>query len=81
MAYKPTKKQIEIMKHALGLAWGETDYRNHFCAAEGHADWEELLKLESECLMRRIHHPRELEKQATFMVTNDGKEFCKGIRR
>jgi hypothetical protein len=81
MAFKPTAAQIKIMRHALGFENGETEYRNHYCAAEGHSAWEDLLILEKELFMRRVHSPVELDKQATFMVTNEGKPWCQKTRK
>ena len=79
--FRPTDEQILIMQHAIGLAMNETEYRNHFCAAPGHFDWEDLLILEKEGLMRRVHSPVPMEDDATFMVTNEGKPYCYRTRR
>ena len=79
--FKPTKEQIRIMRHTLGMEQAGYEYRNHYCAAEGHSAWEDLLILEKELFMRRVHSPAELEKQATFMVTNEGKPWCLKMRK
>lgn len=57
MAETITKTQREKLEHALGL--GRPDkvrdgvtYRNHFCAKDGDADMEALVRLG---LMRRGH--------------------------
>ena len=79
--FRPSKKQVDLMKHALGLDRGETDYRNHFCAEEGHEDYEDLLELCREGLMYRVTiQPNWVEGQF-FMVNNEGKAYCKGIRK
>lgn len=82
VVFKPNKNQLYIMKHALGLTDGNTEYRNHYVAGEGHHSMADLVTLETECLMRRVPTPGWMDKDdIVFMVTNDGKAFCKGTRR
>jgi len=82
--YRPTENQLQVMKHALGLTRGiKTPYRNHFCAGEGHADWEDIMELCRHGLMRKVEGPivclynlSWLEWSSIFMVTTYGKLQC-----
>ena len=77
---KLTKAHMHILRHTLGINDHGTGYRNHFCAGEDHPEWDDLLFLEKEGWMRRVASPPDLEQQAIFYATNEGKELCKGIR-
>lgn len=87
VAYKPTSAQIGIMRHALGISQGTKEYRNHYVAGEGHQDWQDLLILETELLIRRVKTPGWMHKKydiaddIVFMVTNEGKHLCKGVKQ
>ena len=79
--FKPTGEQIRIMKHALGLDREATAYRNHYCAAPGHLSWPDLMILEEEKFLLRVTHPPKEGEMETFMVTNEGKPWCKRAMR
>lgn len=81
MWQKPSNNQLTIMRHALGLTRGETVYRNHFCVDEGHHDLDDILELCEEGLMHKIDTPAAWVDCTVFMVTNEGKAWCKGTIR
>jgi ABC-type metal ion transport system substrate-binding protein len=37
-----TEKQVQIMKHALGISKKPKPYRNHYVADKGHHSYEDL---------------------------------------
>lgn len=79
--FKPTKEQMSIMKHALGIGPGITAYRNHYVAGEGHHSMPHIKVLLEELLMVKVATPLWMHPtDIVYMVTNEGKAFCKGIR-
>lgn len=76
--FRPSKQQMQIMRHALGLGDGGKEYRNHFVAGEGHADQEDLLELCRENLMYRVPNPPSWIEGDLFMVNNEGKALVRG---
>lgn len=66
-------EERHVMTHAT--AWDEPNrlYRNHFCASQGHADWDALTALCQRGLMRVARKPSPLSGGDTlFMVTPFG---------
>lgn len=79
--FKPTAVQVNLMKHALGLGRGSGEYRNHYVSGIGCSSLADLEILEREGLVHRIRTPQWMEdNDIVFMVTNEGKAFCKGVR-
>lgn len=78
-----TKKQLDIMRHALGLGWAKESYRNYFVAATDNADCNHLVSLG---LMERVnaagiydaYHVTDVTGiYDTFRVTDAGKGWVK----
>ena len=63
MEIATTKKQREIMQHALGLHRRPKSYRNYYCAAVGSEEDTEITKLVEMHLMEK------------GQVINDGKAY------
>jgi len=40
---KPTEKQLEIIRHALGLNYKEKPFRNHYCTTDKDPELEEMV--------------------------------------
>lgn len=67
-----TKSELHVMEHAT--AWPK-QYRNHFCASEGHDDWNTLQALCARGLMCVGRKPGPLSGGDTvFIVTEQGVE-------
>lgn len=67
---KLSEKEWHVLEHST--AWPKC-YRNHFCASEGHHDWEALQSLCKRGLMCVSRKPGELSGGDTvFIVTVDG---------
>lgn len=80
--FKPTKEQMSIMKHALGLSDGVKEYRNHYVAGGKHHSMPHIAVLLEELLMVKVPTPAWMHPtDVVYMVTNEGKAFCKGIRK
>ncbi len=72
---------LHILQHALGRDKhgknpdGRPDYRNHFCAGEGSADFTLCREAVTLSLMRE-HPPREISGgDHIFVVTDAGKAY------
>lgn len=70
---------LHVLQHALGRNQygksrdGGEDYRNHFCAGEGHADFATCREAVAQGLMQE-HAPREISGgDYIFTVTDAGK--------
>ena len=74
-----TAKERHVMDHSLGYPKnGRKPYRNHFCASEGHDDWETLQGLCARGLMRVGRKPGPLSGGDTvFIVTDEGQTALK----
>jgi len=74
-----TAKERHVIDHSLGYPKpGRKPYRNHFCASEGHSDWETLQALCARGLMGVGRKPGELSGGDTvFIVTEAGIEALK----
>lgn len=75
-------KLLHVLQHSLGRdrygrrpEGARDDYRNHFCASEGHADFETCRGAVARGLMRE-HAPREISGGDTiFTVTEAGVAY------
>lgn len=66
-----TKRQRDILRHALGLDRERKPYRNHFCTGEGSMDYPECRALEAMGLM--ASHKKSWIPDIIFVVTEAGK--------
>lgn len=70
---KLTERQIDDMRHALGLTNSKKAYRNHYCADPDNKDvvdsWDDLV---SKGLAVR-HEPKPYLPYYTYQVTDAGK--------
>lgn len=65
-----SEKEHHVLAHST--AWPKC-YRNHFCASEGHHDWETLQVLCARGLMAVGRQPGPLSGGDTvFIVTDEG---------
>lgn len=76
-----TVSLLHVLQHALGRDQygkskdGRADYRNHFCAGEGHADLATCRGAVTQGLMRE-HPPSEISGgDSIFVVTDAGKAY------
>lgn len=71
----PTKRQLHILRHALGLKQGNAfSYRNYFVASEGSADYRHCCTLVDAGLMCRDHGAKVLDgSRDCFVVTEAGR--------
>lgn len=79
--FRPSKKQIELLRHTLGLSQGSTEYRNHFCADVGHDDYEDLMELCREGYMYKVEKQPDWTEGVFFMATNEGKAIARSVRQ
>ena len=71
-----SEKERHVLEHSLG--WPKC-YRNHFCASEGHHDWDALQSLCSRGLMAVVRKPGPLSGGDTvFIVTDAGRDSLGG---
>ena len=70
------EEQVHILKHSLGLAYGEEMYRNHFCTNEGTVDWPHCLALVDMGLMERRKGGILTGGGDVFYVTERGKDVA-----
>lgn len=69
-------EQLHILRHSLGLTYGEVMYRNHFVTGEGSLDHPGCMALVSAGLMKR--YPAERAGgMDTFIVTDAGKDAAR----
>jgi hypothetical protein len=70
-----TQKQIELIRHALGLGRGHTvSYRRYFVAGGGHEDHEDWLAMERDgCAIQRKFSVLPAG-DVLFIVTRKGAE-------
>lgn len=71
-AIATTKRQREIMRHALGLNYKKRPFRNHFCTGPGGKDYEMCQQLEEMGLMVSSKSPI-CPDDVIFVVTPAGK--------
>jgi hypothetical protein len=68
-------QERHVMAHATAWDGKSRLYRNHFCASEGHADWDVLAALCRRGLMRVSRDPSPISGGDTvFAVTPTGLE-------
>lgn len=70
-----TDKQLELMKHSLGLTRNKKPYRNYFFTLEDDKDWNELV--EKGLAIKGKDHPND-DKYIYFFVSKQGLEFVLG---
>ena len=66
-----TKRQRDILRHALGLDQAKESYRNHFCTGDGSDDYQDCRALEAMGVMTA--HKRRWVHGTRFVVTEAGK--------
>jgi hypothetical protein len=69
----PSAAQIHILRHSLGLTYGEEMYRNHFVTGEGSIDHPDCMALSAAGLMRRVEGSALSGGMDVFVVTDAGK--------
>lgn len=77
MDYIPTKKEVEIMAHALGLNSEKVSFRNHFVTGPGTTDFPICENLKKQGLMRK--DKMAFLSDPIYHVTEKGKKIIKGI--
>lgn len=80
MDWKPEKRQVDIMCHALGIPSAGGSYRNHYVVGGPTDDWDApdwclcMELVEHEFMI--VEHDRELlNGMDIFYVTNQGKDY------
>jgi hypothetical protein len=69
----PDQRQLDILRHSLGLTRSKTPYRNHFVTGPGSKDHPSCMALVDAGLMER-NAPTDLSGgMDCFMVTDAGK--------
>ena len=66
-----TKKERDIMRHALGITGGGSSYRNYFCTGPGSSDYDACQELVAKGLMTVRKHPFCADN--LYYVTDAGK--------
>ena len=69
----PSAEQVHILRHSLGLTYGDTIYRNHFVTGEGSDDHPHCMALVEAGLMRRTEPNAATGGMDLFRVTEAGK--------
>lgn len=69
----PSAAQVHILRHSLGLTYGEEMYRNHFVTGEGSTDHPDCMALVAAGLMARQHGNALTGEMDVFFVTDAGK--------
>lgn len=70
----PTKRQTEILQHALGIrVRGDKSCRNHFVAGLGHHDYSDLMELVRAGMMREHPASQITGGDPWFGVTSSGR--------
>lgn len=65
--------QLKILRHALGLDYGEKVYRNYYCTGPGNPHHEECRNLESMGMMTSKRDVlNEMSESYIFNVTQKG---------
>lgn len=74
-------KEIEILKHSLGLDRRKDHYRNHFCTSKGSDDYEHCESLLQKGFMCKRKDPfNEMGESYLYNVTDKGKQFLKELK-
>ncbi len=73
MKYKPTDRELEIIKHSLGLNREKIEYRNYFNTGIGSDDFDDCENLYKNKLMNRLEKSK-LFPGYFYIVTDLGKE-------
>jgi hypothetical protein len=68
----PNEKQLDHMRHALGISQTGGVYRNHFCTGPDSKDWNAWNELVEHGLASR-QGPLEWMPDYIFRVTDEGK--------
>jgi len=74
-----TEAERHLIEHSLGIAQAGREYRNHFVAEEGHADWADLLRLVERGLMVVRNYPLAPDS-FVFHVTDAGRSALRARR-
>lgn len=69
----PSKRQVEIMEHALG---NETHYRNYYALYENSDNYELIEELVEHDLMYLSNGMPGMNTMMYFSVTEKGKDYC-----
>lgn len=67
---RTTKRQRDILKHALGLDYERKPYRNYFCSQPGDDYYDDCSFLRESGLMTE---DVDINNVHTFKVTNSGE--------
>jgi hypothetical protein len=74
---KITKNQFNMMKHALGLNYKETSFRNHYVSSKTGKDFDEWQYLVKNCLAVEMKSSLIGYHFVCFQVTERGREIVK----
>jgi hypothetical protein len=75
-----TAAERHVLEHSTGWLTRQPLYRNHFCASEGHHDWETIQSLCARGLMRVGRKPSPISGGDTvFVVTDAGVEALRAL--
>ena len=69
----PTAKQVDVLRHALGLGRERTPYRNHFVTGPGSDDFDDCRALVAAGLMKEYRSSPLSGGNPIFAVTAAGR--------
>ena len=72
----PDADQLHILRHSLGLNYGDEIYRNHFCTNDGTVDWPHCIALVEAGLMARQKGGPLSGGDDVFFVTSEGEKVA-----
>ncbi|HSC06799.1 MAG TPA: hypothetical protein VLD59_08230 [Steroidobacteraceae bacterium] len=73
-----TPKQLEIMRHTLGIGRGQPGWRNHFVTGPGSDDYDDCEALVELGLMRRRSGGPLSGGDPIYSVTDAGQDVLVG---
>ena len=71
-----SEAEMHIIRHSLGLTYGEEIYRNHFVTGEGTVDWPHCMALVKAGLMTRRKGGPLSGGDDVFYVTEQGQQIA-----
>jgi hypothetical protein len=74
-----TERQIDILRHALGLNRGKEAYRNHFVTGKGSSDYADCCALVETGLMVYRKGNELTGGDDLFQVTEAGRRVAEGV--
>lgn len=69
-------EELHILRHSLGLTYGDTMYRNHFVTGEGSIDYPFCEALVAKGLMRKGRPSAITGDMDAYFVTEEGKAIA-----